>query len=469
MSLKATRRSFLKNAALLTGGLAGATWLAGCAPKAEPAAEEPKAEEPAAPKAEGEAVKAPEGKVEIRYMDRAGSIGDYARHFSRVYEERNPGIIVKNETTSWGDLTTKVPTFVAAGTMADMAFQHGALMLPELGAKGAWLNLEPLGERDGLDWDIYYPWALDSLRQGPNGELIASPESVHIGQSVCGWNLEMLEEMGFGTPSEDMTIPDFVDLLINIQSKMPEGGFAVHMGSGAWDMQVHSRSFGGYLVSDDRESCGFALEKTQDAHRWQYDLINTYKVLPGRDQILGDQRSMFYSGMLAMVFNSPNNIWAGFEAGVEGRFHLGVSQFPHGGEGMRLGGAPSCNATAIYSKTKYPDESWGLAKLLASYEASKWAALSPSRVGPGAIIEAWNDPEVWEENPIYKSCALAWKDLTTEDVGPMPVPMNTRRAEFFDLFGNEWQAMLFGDKPYDDANVTKLQEGLQAIMDKPAP
>jgi ABC-type glycerol-3-phosphate transport system substrate-binding protein len=466
MSLTTSRRSFLKQAALLGAGTLAATWAAGCAPKPAPTAvpAAPKKEQPAAP---APATAAPKKAIELRFMDRGDAIGEASRHFSRVFEEQNPGVTVKNESTSWADLSTKVATMVAGNTMADVAFQHTPLMLPEMGAKGVWLDIEPLGEKDAIDWSIYYPFALDACRLGPKGELVAGPESLHMGQNVLGWNKEMLAEMGFGEPSEDMTLPDFVELCIKVQEKMPETGFAVHMGNSLWDMEALSRTFGGYLTSRDRKTCGFSQPKTQDALKWHYDLINTHKVIPGRDQILQNQKSMFYGGMLAMVFNSPNNMWVGFTTSVEGKFNLGSCQMPHGG-GLTIGTTPSVNAYVIWSKSKVIDEAWGLVRMLTSADAGKWMAINQN-IGPGSTREAWNDPKVWEVNPIHKHCAEHWNKLTSETAGVIPAPLNTRRAEMHDYFGNEWAAILFGDKPYDQANVDKLQKELQAIMDKPLP
>jgi ABC-type glycerol-3-phosphate transport system substrate-binding protein len=468
MSRMESRRRFLKQAALLGAGAVVASAAAACAPKAAPTAAPAapaKAEPPVAKKEEAPA--APKAAIELRFMDRGDAIGEGSRYYSRVFEEQNPGITVKNESTAWADLMTKVPTFVAGGTMADVAFQHTPLMLPELGAKGAWLDLTPLGERDNIDWDIYYPWALDACRLGPKSELIAGPESLHMGQNVCGWNKEMLDEFGFGTPAEDMELPDFVELCIKIQEKMPEGGFAMHMGNSEWDMEALSRTFNSFIISRDRTQCGFASEKTQEALKWHYDLINTHKVVPGRDQILENQKSMFYGEMLSMVFNSPNNMWAGFTESVEGKFTLASCQMPHGG-GLSLGTTPSINAYVVYSKTKYPEESWALVRLLTSFEAAKWSGIN-KHIGPGSIVAAWNDPEVWAANPIYEHTAKAWSKLTPETAGVIPSPVNTRRAEFHDYFNNEWAAILFGDKPYDQAGVDKLQTELQAIMDKPMP
>lgn len=466
MSHMESRRAFLKRAAFWGAGMFVISAAAACAPQAAPTAAPQKAEQPTVTKKE-EPSPAPKGAIELRFMDRGDAIGEASRHFSRVYEQQNPNIKVKNESTSWADLSTKVSTFVAGGTMADVAFQHSPLMLPELAAKGVWLDLTPLGDRDKIDWGIYYPWALDACRLGPKGELVAGPESLHMGQNVCGWNKEMLESFGFGTPREDMPLPDFVDLLTKIQKKMPEGGFAFHMGNSEWDMEALSRTFNSYIISRDRKSCGFNLPKTQDAHKWLYDLVNKYKVVPGRGQILKDQKSMFYGGMLAIILNSPNNIWVGFKESVAGKFTLASCQMPHGG-GLSLGTTPSVNAYVIYGKTKYPEQAWGLVRMLTSFDAAKWMALN-TNIGPGSIIKAWNDPEVWAANPIHEHTAKAWAKLTPETAGTIPCPLNTRRAEFHDYFNNEWAAMLFGDKPYDQANVDKLHKDLQAIMDKPMP
>ncbi|HXF63573.1 MAG TPA: extracellular solute-binding protein [Caldilineaceae bacterium] len=418
----------------------------------------------------GEEAAAPgeQERIELRYMDRGDALGEFMRHASRVYEEQNPHIVVKNESTGWGDLTTKVPTFVAAGTMADLAFQHNAFMLPELAKKGAWLNVEPLAEADGHDFAIYYPFAVDALRLGPQDELIAMPMGIHFGENDVMWNVEMLQEFGLPEPSAEMSLDEFEELLILVQEKMPEGGFAADFSKEFWGMEAHSRSFGGYIISNDRTQCGFDLPETRDAHQWMIDLIHQHQVVPSRDKVLESGKSMFYTGMLAIISNTAPNVWVGFQQATEGRFTLGHTVWPHG-DGGKVGITPSVDATVIYAQTKYPDEAWGLAKLLSSFEISKWAAMHENHMTPGAVIEAWHDPEVWEVNPPYKNLALFWDTLTPEDAGSVPVPANTRKGEFWDLYNNEWTALREGDKPFDEANISKLDADLQAIMDKPVP
>lgn len=461
MSTKATRRGFLG----LMVACGGAAMLAACAP-AQPTPAPKPAEKPA--QTPQPATPAPKAKVELRYMERGDALGDFMRYASREYEKRNPNIVVKNEPSGWGDLTTKVPTFVAAGTMADLAFQHNAFMLPELAKKGAWLNLTPLAEKDKHDFSIYYKWALDTLYQGPKDELVAMPMGVHNGENEIMWNKELLANIGVGEPRGDMTMDQFMELLLNIQKKMPENGYAFAPSMGLWGMEGHARSFGGYIVSKDRKKTGFNLPKTIEAHKWVIDLIGKHKVVPGRDKVLKSTKSMFYTGLIAVYSNCGANLWVGFQEATEGKITLGHCEWPHGGGG-KVGSTPSCDATVIYGKTKYPEEAWGLAKLLSSFEISKWAALDKSRMTPGAVIAAWKDPEVAKACPLYANIAKFWDTLKPEDYGSIPVPYNARRGEYWDMYNNTWDALREGDKPMDQAAIDKLQADLQAIMDKPAP
>jgi len=467
MSLVQSRREFLKIAATLGAGALPATWLAGCGPKATPAPAEKPAEQPAAEKPATAAAPAAAAKVELRYMDRGDAVGEFMRSASRLYEERNPNIVVKNESTGWGDLVTKVPTYIAAGTMADLAYQHNTFMLPEMAKKGAWLDLTPVAEKDGHDFSIYFPWAVDSLRQGPNGELVAMPMGIHNGENEIMWNVEMLADFGVGEPRDDMTLDEFVELLIKIQEKIPEPGYAAAFSDEFYGMEAHSRSFGGYIISQDRTQVGFDLPETIAAHQWYIDLIHTHKVVPFRDAILADKKQMFYSQQVAVYSNCGANAWVGFDEATEGKFTLGHCMWPHGGGG-KVGTTPSVDGTVVYGKTKYPDESWGLAKLLSSAEVAKSTALD-THMTPGAVIEMWNDPEVIAANPCYGNAAKFWATLTPEDYAALPVPANTRRAEFWDYYTNEWKAMRDADVPFDQAAVDKLQASLKEIMDKPLP
>ena len=221
-------------------------------------------------------------------------------------------------------------------------------------------------------------------------------------------------------------------------------------------------------MDNERIQVDLTMPETMAAHEWLIDLVNVKKAVPTVDDVLDTHNAMFYSEVLAMDSNCAANVWVGFNTATEGRFTLGHCVWPHGGDG-KVGITPSVDATVIYGKTKYPDESWGLAKLLSSFEISKWAAVSESHMTPGAVIDAWHDQEVWDLNPPYKNDAEFWDTLTMEDYGAVPVPANTRKGEYWDTYTNEWVAMREGDAPFNETTAGELEVKLQAIVDKPLP
>jgi hypothetical protein len=208
--------------------------------------------------------------------------------------------------------------------------------------------------------------------------------------------------------------------------------------------------------------CGLDLPETRAMHDFAYNMVQNWKIQPNREQMEGRHQQMFCAQKLAMAIMNPCNVWMTYTKACRDQFSFGHAVWP----GL-VGGVPSCDAAVANGKTKYPDECWALLKLLASFEASKWTALNPPHMTPGAVIAAWEDEQVGIENPIYKDWAAFWG--AEPALGTMPVPANTRLSEFSDTYGNNWSAMLYGDKPYDDANMDDLQGKLQAIMDKPMP
>jgi len=481
------RRRFLRTVASTAAGFAAMPLIAACssasAPASAPTQPAASASQPTAAASQSQptaaassaakptvatSANAAQQKITLRYMDRAGALGEFMRHYSRVYEQQHPNITVKNESASWGDLVTKVATYVAAGTMADLAFQHAALMLPELAAKGVWMDVAPMAKADNLDMSIFYPWALDTCKLGPNNKQVAMPMGVHTGQNNrLMYNVELFQKAGIDPPTDylKMTVDDLTTLCVNLKQKLPDV-WPILLPLDAWTMEGHARSWKGYLTSPDRTKAGFGLADTQTAHHFVYDWINKYKIQPGQQEQQGGQSQLFYNQKLAIAVNCSANIWVGFNDAVKGKFTLGNAIWPSQPSGV-IGTVPSADATVVYGKTKFPQESWGLQSLLSSEEASKWAAVNPPNMTPGAVIKAWHDPDVWKANPPYQIDAQWWDTL--KEVGNIPVPTNTRQQEFSDAYNNGWQAIAYNTTPFTDTNVQALQKKLQDIMDKPLP
>ena len=471
-----TRRRFVL-------GLGASFLLAACggavSPTAAPSkpteAPKPAAAEPTKPAgaattpAPAAAAKAGTTPVTIRYMERDGDLGVQMRKFSRVFEERNPGVTIKNESTTFDDLGRKVPVLLASGTVGDVVYQQSTQHLAETAPKGSWRDVEDYVKSDNHDLGLYYSWGVDVCRQGPpNGKLLGLPSAFIINNSHVFYNKTLFQKLGVKEPSADMSVDDLTAAAVAVRKAQPDTWGALPSNT-FHAMEGYARSWKGFIVSEDRKKVGIELPETQAAFQYFYDLIQKHKVQPGRTEVQGGQNQMFYGQKVAMAMNATQNLWTGFNDAVKGKWELGDVGWPVKPSGV-LGTTPAVGANVIWAKSKVADQAWGLLVLQASNEASKWSALNPPNSVPGATIEAWNDAEVWKVNPPYKTVALQLNDLKAKGakMGSIAVPANGRRLEFWDAFDADFGAMLYGDKPFDKNGLNALQQKLQAIMDKAA-
>ena len=134
-----SRRSFLKAASVGAGLAVALPALSACAPGAAPSggqAVQPSAGGVAAP-----------SKIQIRFMARAGNLGDFHRHVSEQYKEKHPNIDLKVEDTGWNDLQNKVLMQAVAGVLQDVVYQWTSAWAPYLAKQGVWMPLDDLKAR----------------------------------------------------------------------------------------------------------------------------------------------------------------------------------------------------------------------------------------------------------------------------------------------------------------------------------
>jgi len=180
-----------------------------------------------------------------------------------------------------------------------------------------------------------------------------------------------------------------------------------------------------------------------------------WKICPGETRS-SRTKSHVLLGMLAMVFNSPNNMWSGSRNRWPANSRSSRARCPMA--------AASRRAHALRERVR---DLWqeqaprrGLATGQDAHLVEAASGCDPEEHRPGLHRQGWNDPEVWAANP-SRGVAKSWAKITKDTAGVIPVPSNTRRAEFHDYYGNEWPKMLYGDVAYDKAGMDKLDAALR--------
>ncbi len=458
---KISRRELLKWGAMGTGAVV----LAACAPK-QPAPP-PAAEQPAAPVAE--APEPVQETITLRYLTRQGDAGNHMREFAKRYsEESNGKIIVETEEAPWGEVPRILETQLVTDTMVDMTWGDTAWW-PYLAKRGAFLVIEDFWAETGEDEDEWFN--MHWFRRWTDGKLsgVGGRAGFHPGLSF--YNREWVLEAWGKEPWDDWTIDDYVECMeacVQLKGGPGNGYFGgqgdiggAHAGCG------YIRNWGGYIVSQDGTRSGFADEKTQEGIRFQRDMI-ARGLWPSRDDLAEGAFQIFMAGRMAVLTSNPG--WSqGAKAGAEEHgIDLGVVIYPKGPAAFenppRIGFSPYANTMGIYSKTKYPRETFGLMMRVASSEAFLWLNETTGS-SLGAKLDAWRDPGVNEKYPWFAKTA----DVMEQIDDMFPCPDNTRYAEWRDVGNNEIPPLVWGDVEYNQANIEMVNDNLQEILDLPMP
>jgi len=153
-----SRRHFIE----LCAAGAGAALLAACAPKATPAPKEAPAGEAAPAEKKAEAPKAAEGqKVLIFVGFGTGTSESQIAEETALVEECNEtladqGITAELMVTPHEEHLAKFSAMLAAGTPPDIVMPIGVGGVAELYDTDAWLDLQPMIERDQYDMSDFY-------------------------------------------------------------------------------------------------------------------------------------------------------------------------------------------------------------------------------------------------------------------------------------------------------------------------
>jgi ABC-type glycerol-3-phosphate transport system substrate-binding protein len=458
-----TRRELLKIGLLGSGAVV----LAACAPKTTapaPVAEAPAGEAPAQPKAEAPA-KAGE-VIKLRFITRQGDQGIHHREFAQRYADESGGRIeVEAEDTAWGEISTKLETQLVAGMMPDLAVMS-TRDFPYLARRGAFLEIDELAEKENLDLSRWF--IIEWFQRWTGGKLSGLGGAAGLSNVLSFYNKDWVVEAWGKEPSDDWTMDEFVECMQACISLKGEGHFGTALAiGGSVEADSWVCNWGGSYLDDTYTVSTFAEENTQDAIRWLREQLANGN-LPQREDAAEGAQAMFLAQKMAFNVNNPGASTGMVKGAEAGGFERGVVLSPRGPSAFetpsRYGFCPYANNFAISAKTKYPEESFGLMLRVLSSESFKWRTLQTG-AQPGAMMDAWYDPEIVAMFPWFPKTA----DVMMQCPPYYPVPANTRYNEWADIGNNEIPPLVYGEVEYNNTNVSMVNDHLQEILDLPAP
>ncbi|MCD6218767.1 sugar ABC transporter substrate-binding protein [Candidatus Calescamantes bacterium] len=372
----------------------------------------------------------------------------FARKLVQVYNSRKSSdekISLLTSTDYWN----KLQTMLAGGAGPDIMLVDPSRLV-EFSSRGVLLCLD-----DYKNDPEYIDFQEDTWKnlKGEftyNGHLYAVP--IWTNSIGIFYNKDLFDQAGVEYPSKDWDLDEFLKKAKQLTLDTDGDGKIDQFGFGScssfwsispWGLHLVIKSFGGELYSQDLEKCLIDTPEAIAAVRWAVELVTKHHVAPsisesssGRAMVSSGGIDLFRLGKVAMVRNGR---WYLDVLSTSKDLNWAVAPFPKGKEKVMFQ-VPIY--MAIYSKTKYPQQSWDFIKFMISNEGQRLLVLNRTEIPVRSSIaysqeyltyggrqdanKVFLEMLEYAEMPVFPPGATRWKDsaggkLQMALMGKLPV------------------------------------------------
>ena len=370
----------------------------------------------------------------------------------KKFEAKNPGIHVK---VVGGINDDKIVAASRGGTAPDVAQSFSADNSGAFCSSGAWVDLKPYMDRDGISDDIFPP-APRSYTQY-DGTRCALPMLADA--YGLYYNEDMFKKAGLDGPPK--TVSELTEYAKKLTVKNPDGSLKVVGFNPVMNWYSNTPAnfgpmFGGKWVDDNGKSTLGSDPAWAKLMTWQKDLIDWY----GYDNLvkfqsgLGDEFSpsnAFEKGKVAM--NVDGEWRTAFIADEAPDLPYNTAPLPVDDDNPDLygGGYTTGNIAGIPKTAKHPEQGWALLKWLATDDEAMVFLSNGLRNVPTTASSAQSpdlkpDPKFDTFVKIFGNANTTTTPVTAAGSAPQ---------ELFNSFSNKWQAGRVDDLEGGLAGVDK--------------
>ncbi len=387
----------------------------------------------------------------------------YERLFPK-FMEANPTIKLVGEPISYGayeEYFAKLASMMAADTLGDVVWvSAGSGPFLSQVAKGFFRPLEDLITKQSYDLKVWYPGAIEALKL--EGKLYALPSDMHPGEQFVYYNKKMFDAASVKYPAAGWSYDDLVAAADKLTKRSGDRtevfGYAPRVFS--WAQEIVARSNGGSYISADGKKSAVKEDPARTTLQWYYDIMYKQKVATRKQDVAKDVTEMFYAEQAAMTTNLLGLIFSG-PARIGDKFKFGAVRMPKGKAGKQ-GGMVHIGGQAIYTKTKYPDESF---KALAFITGLDNALIRAIEYG-GTLARR----DLFEHAKLLERGGDMWKTvleaMADPDLKPYFTPYNFRTSEMQSVIDQTTDAFWTGNSTVAEG-IDQLDSSINIVLAKP--
>lgn len=365
------------------------------------------------------------------------------------FEEANPGIKVKLETTPYKEYFTKLDAAATGDKLPDV-FWMNPLNLDKYVGNDMVQNLTERIEEGEIDLENY-PEGITNLYD-VEGQQYGIPKD--FDSSVLVYNKEMFDDAGIDYPDNSWDWDDFVDAAKALTDE-DNGiyGFAAYNDDQTYYFNTVMANEG-FIISEDKKTSGYDDPNTIEGIKKLWEMLHVHSVSPTFEHMIDNSpKDLFVSGQVAMIFDGTWNLieYAENEYTKE---RVDISVLPslakHAAVTNGLG-------YMLSNQTDNPEEAWKFIEFLGSKRGNEIIAKH------GDAIPAYiGSEDNWKESmSVYDNIDAVFEMVEVSE--PFPVSKNT--TAWLDIATTEFSKAWQGDISVEEAAKTVAEE-MEEILSK---
>ena len=344
-----------------------------------------------------------------------------------AFEAANPDIDLVVEIMDGISYKRKLPVMIASGTAPDL-FEAGLERAASFGSyaeKGAYVDLMPLIERDGVNLDDWFPEVIASCYY--DGVLynlpkkLNNPACVHI-------NLDLFDAAGIPYPTRDWTWDDAL-VMARAMTKDFDGDGRIDQWGMSWPLAqgVEPAIIRGWQwTRDEGRQINIDDPLFYESLQWMADLVHVEHVAPSLEETEGAGLPGYLLFTTGKVAIQSGGRWqtAIYKREIGDRFRWDTIWMPVKDLSEKRSYTIGTEAWGIYRGSKNIEDAWSVLKWLAGPGGSRVLA------GMGGAIPAVRSvaasPDFLDQGPPSREGNRWWLEAMQHAVRPPREPHWTK-------------------------------------------
>jgi len=338
-----------------------------------------------------------------------------------AFEKRNPDIDLVVEILPEDTYDQKLPLMIASGTAPDL-FEAvpefaSAFSFAAFASKNAFIDLEPLIERDDIDLGQWYENVIQSCRY--QGTLYVLPKKVNAPKSIH-YNMDLFDAAGLSYPTRDWTWDEALELARKLTAD-PDGDGQIDQ----WGLAgPFAQSFEGPMMKGWAWTRNNGTEINIDdplfyeTMQWMADLMHVEHVAPSLEETESSGLPgylLFTTGKVAMQVGGR---WqtAIYKREIGDRFRWDTVWVPIPEKDGPRRYPMNSEAWGIYRRSAVVEEAWKVLKWISGPHGS--SVLSQIGGAVPAVKAVAESPDFLDSNPPSRQGNRMWLEALDYAVRP---------------------------------------------------